>query len=138
MQIRKLDLKELDVAWEVVRQLRTHLDYDTFEDIIYEMREKEYTMMGIFEQEKLITYAGVFVQTNLYHNRHLFVDELVTDEAYRSHGYGKMMLEYLIDYAKMAACENIVLSSGFARESAHRFYEKEGFEKKSFVLVKSL
>ena len=138
MQIRKLDLKELDVAWEVVGQLRTSLDYETFEDLIYEMRDKEYTMIGIFERGELITYAGVFVQTNLYHKRHLFVDELVTDEKFRTQGYGKMMLEYLVDYAKMAACENIVLSSGFAREDAHRFYEKEGFEKKSFVFVKTL
>lgn len=138
MQIRKLDLKEIDVAWEVVRQLRTDLDYETFEDLVYDMRDKSYTMIGIFEQGKLITYAGVFVQTNLYHKRHLFVDELVTDELFRSQGYGAMILEYLIDYAKMAACENIVLSSGFAREDAHRFYEKEGFEKKSFVFVKAV
>lgn len=138
MQIRKLDLKELYIAWDVVKQLRTQLTYDEFEDLIYDMRDREYTMLGIFEKEVLVTYAGVVVQTNLYHKRHLFVDELVTDEKYRSQGYGKMMMEYLVDYAKMAMCENIVLSSGFARDEAHRFYEKEGFLKKSFVFVKTL
>ena len=138
MQIRKLDLKELDVAWSVVKQLRQQLDYDAFEDLIYEMRSREYTMLGIFEKEKLIIYAGVVVQTNLYHKRHLFVDELVTDEAYRSQGYGEMMLSYLKDYAKMGMCERIVLSSGLARQEAHRFYEKEGFSKKSFVFVKEI
>ena len=138
MQIRKLDLKELYIAWDVVKQLRTQLTYDEFEDLIYDMRDREYAMLGIFEKEVLVTYAGVVVQTNLYHKRHLFVDELVTDEKYRSQGYGKMMMEYLVDYAKMAMCENIVLSSGFARDEAHRFYEKEGFLKKSFVFVKTL
>lgn len=138
MQIRKLDLKELDTAWSVVKQLRVHLDYDEFEDLIYEMRSREYTMFGIFEKEKLITYAGVVIQTNLYHKRHLFVDELVSDAVYRSRGYGEMMLEYLVDYAKMGMCERIVLSSGLQREDAHRFYEKEGFEKKSFVFVKEI
>ena len=138
MQIRKLDLKELDVAWSVVKQLREQLDYNDFEDLIYEMRESEYTMLGIFEKEKLITYAGVVIQTNLYHKRHLFVDELVTDEQYRSKGYGKLILAYLKDYAKMGMCERIVLSSGLARHEAHRFYEKEGFNKKSYVFVKEL
>jgi len=138
MQIRKLDLKELDVAWSVVKQLREQLTYDTFEDLIYDMREREYTMFGIFEQEQLITYAGVVIQTNLYHKRHLFVDELVTNEKYRSQGYGKMMLKYLQDYAKMGMCERIVLSSGLQRNEAHEFYAKEGFEKKSFVFVKEL
>ncbi|QOP45213.1 GNAT family N-acetyltransferase [Sulfurimonas paralvinellae] len=138
MQIRKLDLKELDVAWSLVKQLRVQLEYEEFENLIYEMRDREYTMLGVFEKERLMCYAGVVIQTNLYHKRHLFIDELVSDENYRSQGYGKMMLEYLQDYAKIAACENIVLSSGLQREDAHRFYEKEGFMKKSFVFVKPM
>ena len=138
MQIRKLDLKELDVAWSLVKQLRQQLTYNEFEDLIYEMRDREYTMLGIFENEELLAYAGVVVLTNLYHKRHLFVDELVTDEKERSCGYGEMMLEYLRDYAKMGMCERIVLSSGLQREDAHRFYEREGFMKKSYVFVKEL
>ncbi len=138
MQIREMSLKELDVAFEVVSQLRTALSYDEFEDLIYDMRHIEYKMLGVFERDKLITYAGVNVQTNLYHKRHLYVFDLVTDAAFRSQGYGKIMLEYLVDYAKVAMCENIVLSSGFAREDAHRFYEGFGYEKKSFVFVKNI
>ena len=138
MQIRELDLKELDTVYEVVSQLRNELSYKEFEDLIYDMRHMEYKMIGIFEKEKLITYAGVAIQTNLYHKRHLYVFDLVTDEKLRGQGYGKMMLEYLQDYSRVGMCENIVLSSGFAREEAHRFYESDGFVKKSFVFVKSL
>lgn len=138
MQIRELDLKELLSAYDVVSQLRTTLTYDEFEDLIYEMRSMEYKMFGIMDGEKLITYAGVAIQTNLYHKRHLFVFDLVTDEKHRSNGYGEMMLEYLRDFAKMGMCENIVLSSGIQREDAHRFYEKNGFVKKSFVFLKSV
>jgi GNAT superfamily N-acetyltransferase len=138
MQIRELDLKELLSAYDVVSQLRTALTYDEFEDLIYEMRSMEYKMFGIMDGEKLITYAGVAIQTNLYHKRHLFVFDLVTDEKHRSNGYGEMMLEYLRDFAKMGMCENIVLSSGVQREDAHRFYEKNGFVKKSFVFLKSV
>ena len=138
MQIRELDLKELDMAFEVVSQLRTSLSYKEFEDLIYDMRDMEYKMIGIMDNEILITYAGVCVQTNLYHKRHLFIFELVTDEKYRGQKYGKMMLEYLHDYAKMGMCENIVLSSNFEREKAHKFYENNGFNKKSFVFLKSI
>jgi len=138
MQIRELDLKELESAYSVVVQLRNELSYQEFEDLIYDMRHMEYKMIGIFEKAELISYAGVAVQTNLYHKRHLYVFDLVTDIKYRGQGYGVMMLEYLSDYAKMGMCENIVLSSGFVREDAHRFYEKDGFVKKSFVFVKAL
>ncbi len=138
MQIRELDLKELYMTYELVSQLRPELSYKEFEDLIYDMRHMDYKMIGIMEKDKLVSYAGVAVQTNLYHKRHIFVFDLVTDKEYRAKGYGKMMLEYLKDYAKVAMCEKIVLSSGLAREEAHKFYEKNGFEKKSFVFVKNL
>lgn len=138
MQIRELDLKELYTAYDVVSQLRVELSYKEFEDLVYDMRHMEYKMFGIMEGEELITYAGVAVQTNLYHRRHLFVFELVTDEKYRGKKYGEMMLEYLYDYSKMCMCENIVLSSGFAREDAHRFYENHGFEKVGYMFIKAV
>jgi len=138
MQIRELNLKELFSAYEVISQLRTELSYDEFEDLIYDMRKMEYKMFGVMDGEKLITYAGVAVLTNLYHKRHLFIFDLVTDEKHRGKKYASMMLEYLNDYAKMGMCENVVLSSGFARVDAHRFYERNGFAKRSFVFLKSV
>jgi GNAT superfamily N-acetyltransferase len=138
MQIREMNLKELYTVYDLLKQLRVELSYDAFEDLIYEMRHMEYKMIGLFEREKLISYAGVAIQTNFYHKRHLYIFDLVTDQAFRSQGYGKMMMEYLADYAKTGACENLVLSSGLQREDAHRFYEKEGFDKRSYLFVKAI
>ena len=138
MQIREMTLKELYTVYDVVKQLRAELSYNEFEDLIYDMRHMEYKMFGILERGELVCYSGVAVQTNLYHKRHLYIFDLVTDEKYRRQGYGKMMLEYLRDYAKTAACENIVLSSELEREEVHSFYEKSGFLKKSLLFVKSV
>ena len=138
MQIRELDLKELYTVYDVLKQLRTELSYKEFEDLIYDMRHMDYKMIGVMDGEVLITYAGVCIQTNFYHKRHLYVFDLVTDEKYRSKNYGEMMLEYLVDFAKTGMCENIVLSSGFEKERAHEFYENHGFIKKSFVFLKAL
>ena len=133
-----MNLKELDVVYEVLVQLRPTLSFKEFDDLVYDMREMNYKMIGLFERGKLITYAGVAVQTNFYHKRHLYVFDLVTDKEYRSKNYGYEMLDYLEVYAKTAMCENIVLSSGLQRESAHKFYEKNGFSKKSFVFLKEV
>jgi len=138
MQIRELDLKELYTVYDVIKQLRTQLSYKEFEDLIYDMKYMDYKMIGIMDGEELITYAGVSIQTNLYHKRHLYVFDLVTDTKYRFEGYGKMMLEYLVDFAKIGMCENIITSSGLDRGEAHRFYESYGFEKKSFMFLKTL
>jgi len=138
MQIRELDLKELLTAYEVVSQLRTELSYKEFEDLIYDMRDMDYKMIGIMDGEELITYAGVAVATSLEHKRHLHVYDLVTDEKYKGKGYTQMMLEYLHDFAKMGMCKNIILSSEFTREEVHRFYENNGFCKTGFVLLKNV
>lgn len=138
MQIRELDLKELDMAYGVLKQLRGELSYKEFEDLIYDMRHINYTMFGIVEGEELITYAGVAIQTNLYHKRHLYVFDLVSDEKCRKKGYGALMLDFLGDYARASMCESIVLSSNFSRVEAHSFYEKSGFEKKSYLFLKTL
>ena len=138
MQIREMTLKELDSIYEVLVQLRPALSFKEFDDLVYDMREINYKMIGLFECDKLITYAGVAVQTNFYHKRHLYVFDLVTDKEYRSKNYGYEMLDYLEVYAKTAMCKNIVLSSGLERESAHKFYENNGFSKKSFVFLKEV
>lgn len=138
MQIREMNLKELDVIYEVLSQLRAGLSFKEFDDLVYDMRHMDYKMIGLFERGKLITYAGVAIQTNFYHKRHLYVYDLVTDSAYRSQSFGTEMMEYLEVYAKTAMCENIVISSGLQREKAHIFYNKSGFMKKSYVFIKSL
>ncbi len=138
MQTREIQLTELETAYEVLKELRTELSYDDFENLVYAMRHQEYKMYGLFNGEELITYAGVSVQVNLYWKHHLFVYDLVTKATHRSSGYGKEMLIYLHDIARMFQCERLVLSSNFERTEAHNFYEKEGFEKSGFTLLKEV
>ncbi|WP_455755535.1 GNAT family N-acetyltransferase [Sulfurimonas sp.] len=108
MQIRELDLKELYTVYEVVKQLRTELSYEEFEDLIYDMRHMEYKMIGILEGDELITYAGVSIQTTLKDKRHLKVYDFITDEKYDSKKYDEIMKEYLYDYSKTGMCESII------------------------------
>jgi len=138
MQIREISLKELYEAYALVKQLRKDLTYEAFEDLVYEMKHMEYKMFGLFEKDALLSFAGVAIQTNLYHKRHLFVFDLVTDEPWRFMGYARMLLDYLQDFAKTAMCENVVLWGGFCTQDAQMFYEKRGFSSTGELFVKSL
>jgi hypothetical protein len=64
MQIREMSLKELYDVYDLVVQLYCELDYDEFEDLIYDMRDR-YKMFGILEKEELVAFAGVSIETNL-------------------------------------------------------------------------
>jgi len=127
MQIRQLDLTELDTAFGVVRELRSDLDYDAYEDLVYAMRRQEYKIYGIFEGEQLITYAGVSVAVTLEWKRHLCVHDLVTRATHRSRGYGREMLAYLADTARMFGCGCIILPADNGETGTRRFCEREGF-----------
>ena len=116
MQIREITLKELDRVYELIQQLYKNLDYKEFEDLIYDMRHMEYKMLGVFDRDILVCYAGVAIQTNLYDKRHLFVFDFIADtlhvkQEYKRQQYENSMLHYLSSYAKSAMCEKVVFAS---------------------------
>jgi len=66
----------------------------------------------------------VIEDTNI--GRRLYVDDLVSDEAQRSRGAGKLLLRWLEDKARELGCGALTLDSGVQRHDAHRFYFREG------------
>jgi GNAT superfamily N-acetyltransferase len=57
--------------------------------------------------------------------RHVYVDDLITDAASRSRGYGKAMLDWLKAEARRLGCVRLQLDSGTQRQDAHAFYLRE-------------
>jgi len=102
MQIRQLSLKELYDAYEMVQYLYD-LTYDEFEDLVYEMKEN-YTMIGIFEKEKIFAYAGLNIMTTLKEKRHIRVYEIYAKEE----KYLNELKSYIEDYAKISAAKKVI------------------------------
>ncbi|SFV75035.1 hypothetical protein MNB_SM-3-211 [hydrothermal vent metagenome] len=103
MQIRELALTELLSAYDIVKQLYPQMSYDEFEDLIYDMRDMNYKMIGIFEDNEIVAYAGVAICTTLLYKRHLRVFEFIADTTYKP-----TLQEYLKDYAKIGMCEEVI------------------------------
>lgn len=66
---------------------------------------------------------------NLIHHGGLVGEilEMFVDASYRSHHIGKQLLDELKAIAKENNVLQIEVTSGFKREKAHAFYEREGF-----------
>ncbi|MBM7644956.1 GNAT superfamily N-acetyltransferase [Scopulibacillus daqui] len=112
-------------AFPVVNQLRTDLTEESYMEFLTQMRQNGYKLFAIYGEEGIAAVAGVSLQVNFYNKKHAFVYDLVTDEKYRSQGYGYKLLSYIESWAKLNGAEFVAIESGIQRKDAHRFYEKK-------------
>lgn len=75
------------------------------------------------------TYSLIIVP-NPAHNAAgiAIVENVVVSPAARGHGVGRDMMDHAYQTAKEEACYKIMLSSNMARERAHAFYERLGYQ----------
>ena len=100
------------------------------------MKEENYKLFSLYDEiGEVVSLAGVTICTNFI-TKHVFVYDLVTAEAHRSKGYGNVLLSYIENWGKEYGCESIALTSAFPRLDAHRFYEREGYDKVSYSFHK--
>ena len=110
-------------CFAVMRQLRTHFDDErTFVEQVERQRAGGYRIAFLEDKSGVRAVAGYRMMESLYAGRFCYVDDLVTDEAARSLGYGGALFDWLVAQARTAGCERLELDSGVQRFDAHRFY----------------
>jgi GNAT superfamily N-acetyltransferase len=85
------------------------------------MKQEGYRLVALFEGNHVRAAAGFRFMEMLYCGRLLYLDDLVTDEAARSRGYGRQLLTWLKDLARTQGCSELQLDSATHRAAAHRF-----------------
>ena len=120
-------------TWPVMRQLRPHLDEEKYLAMVARMRAADGFRLAAASVDGVIgAVAGFRTMEMLYCGRILSVDDLVTDERMRSKGLGTAVLDWLTREAQSLGCGQVHLDSGLQRVDAHRFYERERFNKTAF------
>jgi N-acetylglutamate synthase-like GNAT family acetyltransferase len=56
------------------------------------------------------------------------VENVIVHENHRSKKIGQKLLQHVENYCRSLNCHRIMLLSNSNRESAHRFFEREGFD----------
>jgi GNAT superfamily N-acetyltransferase len=107
--------------------------------MVERMRETDgFRLAGAFVGEDIRAVAGYRTLEMLYCGRILSIDDLVTAEDFRSHGLGKLLLNWLKDRALQLGCFRVHLDSRLVRAEAHRFYQREGFSIPGYHIVAEL
>ncbi len=144
--MNELTIKELQTrdeiveAYPIMKQLRTHLNEDTYLELVFEAQEKDrYQLFALQSEGDIVAVIGFKPMITLYYGRFIWICDLVTDTTKRSSGYGEKLLSYVHKWAQDNGYESVALSSGLQRTDAHRFYEeKMEYDKVSYVFKKSL
>lgn len=127
-------------AFPVMKQLRTHLDEQTFVELVRNASDQnDYRLFALFADGKPAAVCGFLPMITLYNGKSIWVCDLVTDANCRSKGYGHELLAYVENWAEDHAYSTVSLSSGLQRTDAHRFYsDKMDYARTSYVFLKKL
>ena len=130
---------DFEAAFDVMHELRTHLDRSKYLELLAEMRPRGYRLIAAEDGGKIVALAGISQGVNFYYGHYVWVYDLITAETDRSKGHGLVLLQHVEQLARDSGCETLALSSAFHRLDAHRFYEdKADMEKRGFDFVKEL
>jgi GNAT superfamily N-acetyltransferase len=117
---------EILATRDVMRKLRPNLAAESYLPTVRRMMQTDgYRLAALWEGESVRAVAGYRFMEMLYCGRILYVDDLNTDDAHRSRGFGKLLLAWLKSTARAAGCGELHLDSGVQREATHRFYFRE-------------
>lgn len=141
MEFRKLTASDLCSLLELYKQLDaddTECAIDQYEKVWQEIEENtNIQYFGAIDDSKVVsTCYAVYIPNLTRGNRGIcFIENVVTDKAYRKRGLASRVIDMAVAFAKERHCYKVILQSGIARKEAHRFYEHQGFDgvsKKAF------
>jgi glucosamine-phosphate N-acetyltransferase len=127
MIIRDVNENDFNIMKKLIGQLSVVSDYskEQFKNFL----DKNNKKIFIFEMNNNIIGTGsLILESKISHDfknvAHL--EDIVVDKNFRGKGYGKYIINYLIQYAKKNNCYKVILNTD---EKNLKFYEKCGFKK---------
>ncbi len=127
-EIQKATTKEDFIkCWEVVRELRPHLDLERYLTYMLYMLDEHYKVIFIEIQGVAVSFCGYRTITMLQRGRSLYIDDLATLASARGQGHATRLLEAVIKQAKSEELHSIHLDCSHHRHTAHKLYITRGF-----------
>lgn len=111
----------------ILQQLRTQFPVAYIKTQIIEQMGNGYQIAYIEDNGDVLCVAGFVFGQKLTWGKHIYVDDLITNEETRSKSAGATMIKWLKAHAKSNGCQQLHLDSGVQRYMAHKFYLREGF-----------
>lgn len=93
------------------------------------LHDKNHHIIVAEQNGKIVSSCVCVIIPNLTHNQqpYAFVENVITDEAYRNKGLATACLNYAKEIALKEKCYKLMLLTGSKKESTLNFYRKAGY-----------
>ncbi len=139
MKYRKYERKDISAIRDILENdLGYNCELDKLNNRVDEMLKRgNYQIFVACDGDKVVGYIGcVSYLAFELENEGMKIIALAVSKEYRRKGIGTELLKTAERWAKENNIEVILLNSGLPREDAHRFYESQGYFKKSYGFIK--
>jgi GNAT superfamily N-acetyltransferase len=103
-----------------------------------DVKKTDYQCVGVYDRSKLIAISGIWILNKIYAGKHIEPDNVIVHPDYRSKGLGKILMNWIHDYAIKIGCLTSELNARIVNESGVRFWKRMGYEIVGYHFIKSL
>lgn len=125
-------------AAPLLRQLRGHLDDDTFATRLARAEAQGYRVLAAHEGDQMVGALGYRITDDLNWGRTFYIDDLMVEYTRWREGIGSALLEHARTVASEAGCDQIRLCSALNRHDTHKFYMISGMKASSMQFTQQL
>lgn len=134
-----LSLEERLSVYPLYHQLNPRMTEKVFaERTAQVLNEPNYRLLAMYDHDELVGISGYWVSHKLYCGKYLEPDNVVIERSKRSAGFGELLQRELENIAKAENCSVMMLDAYLENHRGHQFYEKHGYEKKGYHMIKKL
>lgn len=140
--VREIVNEDFDGLMELYTQLHNNPFPQKTDEIINLwktiLNDENHHIIVAVEDNKIVASCVCVIIPNLTHNQqpYAFVENVITDEAYRKRGLATQCLNFAKDIAIKNNCYKLMLLTGSKEESTLNFYRKAGYnsnDKTAFI-----
>ena len=128
-RITSADSSTAEAISLLLKQLSSQEFIFTERELAALINDPSSTLFLLYSEDKIagMLTLGTYLSPT---GRKAWIEDVVVDSAYRGKGYGKMLVEHAIEYARTLSPCTLMLTSNPARIAANELYRASGFEQK--------
>ncbi|MHA7057158.1 GNAT family N-acetyltransferase [Aquimarina sp. M1] len=136
--IQRIPKQNIQVILPLLQKLNDQIPLEVLQSRIKEMISSGYECVGVYNHSVLIGISGMWFLNKYYVGRHVEPDNVYVLPEYQGKGIGKLMMNWIFEYAKSKGCIASELNVYTKNKKGQQFWEDLGYECIAFHYQKRL